>query len=413
MIVPESRNFVFCFSAGLASRISEGKEQFMFEMVSTSPVKSRIRLRATAFLVQAGALFAQDITGMWQGTIHTAREIREVIKISKEDNVFKAELFSIDAQPVQSVPSPPVILQGKAIKIQFPGIGGTYQGTLSADGNSIAGVFLQDAMTLTLNLVRATAETAWETPATPLPEIPMPVDAKPSFELATIKPSPPDARGGGSGMNPGGRFTAHNLSLRDLILLGYGLHPSQIEGGPAWFETDRFDIVAKADTAGAPNKAQVMMMVQKLLADRFSLRFRREKKELAIYALTVQKSGFRLTPSTGDPNGLSTMRADPHGHLMASNMTMEEFTMGLQGNVLDRPVIDRTRLSQRFDFTLDWTPDEFQASGLGARTQGPDSGATFPNLFTAVKDQLGLKLESTRGAVEIFIIDRVKKPSGN
>lgn len=241
----------------------------------------------------------------------------------------------------------------------------------------------------------------------------MPVDAKPSFELATVKPSSPDARGGGSGMDPGGRFTARNSSLKGLMLLAYGLHPRQIEGGPAWFETDRFDIVAKADTAGAPNRAQVMMMVQKLLADRFSLRFHHEKKELAIYALTVQNSGSKLTPGTGDPNGLPTMRGDPHGHLTAGNMTMEEFAMGLQGNVLDRPVIDRTGLSKRFDFTLDWTPDEFQASGLGAKTPAPDSGATFPNLFTAVREQLGLKLESTKGAVEILIIDRVEKPSGN
>ena len=87
--------------------------------------------------------------------------------------------------------------------------------------------------------------------------------------------------------------------------------------------------------------------------------------------------------------------------------------MGLQGNVLDRPVIDRTGLSERFDFTLDWTPDEFQVPGLGARTPAPDSGAPFPNLFTAFKDRLGLKLESTKGAVEILIIDRVEKPSGN
>ena len=87
--------------------------------------------------------------------------------------------------------------------------------------------------------------------------------------------------------------------------------------------------------------------------------------------------------------------------------------MGLQGNVLDRPVVDRTGLSERFDFTLDWTPDEFQFAGLGATTPAPDSGATFPNLFTAFKDQLGLRLESTKGAVEILVIDRVEKPSGN
>ncbi len=341
-------------------------------------MKRLIRLPAAAFVLQASALLAQDVTGTWQGTIHTTRDIREVIKISKDGNVLKAVLFGIDSQPGQSLPSPPVILQGNEIKIQFPGIGGAYQGTLSADGNSIAGVLLQDATTLTLNLVRATTETAWETPAGPLREKPMPVDAKPSFEVATIRPSPPDARGGGSGMNPGGRFTAHNLSLKDLMLLAYGLHPRQIEGGPGWFETDKFDIVAKADTAGAPNKAQVMMMVQKLLADRFSLRFHREQKELAIYALSLQKAGSKLTPSTGYPNGLPTVRVDPHGHLTARNMTMEEFTMGLQGNVLDRPVIDRTGLAERFDFTLTGHPTNcsFQAPVPGLRR--PTAVQLFP-----------------------------------
>jgi uncharacterized protein (TIGR03435 family) len=376
-------------------------------------VRKRIPLLRIAFVVQATALFAQDITGTWQGTVHAAKDLREVIKISKDGSVLRATLFSLDSQPGQSFRSTPVTVQGSAIKIEFPGIASTYRGTLSTDANSIAGVLLQDATTLTLKLVRATARTAWEIPATPRPETPMPVDAKPSFELATIKHSPPDARGGGSGMSPGGRFTAHNLSLKSLVLLGYGLHPLQVEGGPSWFGTDKFDIVARADTEGAPNKSQVMMMVQKLLADRFSLRFHREKKDLAIYALTVQNSGSRLTPGTGDPNGLPTVQVDPHGHLTARNMTMEEFAMGLQSNILDRPVIDRTGLSGRFDFTLEWTPDEFQASDLSASTPIPDSGATSPNLFTALKDRLGLKLESTKGAVEIFVVDSIEKPSAN
>lgn len=241
----------------------------------------------------------------------------------------------------------------------------------------------------------------------------MATNASPSFEVATIKPSPPSARGSGSGMDPGGRFTERNLSLRDLILLGYGLHPRQIAGGPGWLETEKFDIVASADTPGAPSKAQVMTMLQKLLADRFALRFHREKKELSVYAITVGKPGPKLTPNTADPNGLPTARMDGLGRFTATNMTMGEFAEGLQGNVLDRPVVDETALQGRFDFTLNWTPDEFQFPGLGVRAAPPDTGGTLPDLFTAFKDQLGLKLEPTKSTVEILVMDQVERPSGN
>src|SRR5215471_7654273 len=120
-------------------------------------------------VTQPSALFAEDVTGTWQGTLHSDRDIREVIKISKDDNILRAAMFGIDSQPGQSSPSLPVTLQGRAIKIQFPGIGAVYQGTVSADGNSITGSFSQGATTLTLTLVRATAETSWDIPAAPRP----------------------------------------------------------------------------------------------------------------------------------------------------------------------------------------------------------------------------------------------------
>lgn len=262
---------------------------------------------------------------------------------------------------------------------------------------------------LTISSVASQANALLAQDITPLPEKPMPVDARPSFELATVKASPPDARGAGSGIAPGGRFTAHNLSVKNLMLFAYGLHPRQIEGGPAWLETARFDIAAKADTPGAPNKSQLMMMVQKLLADRFH----REEKELAVYALSVQNSASKLTLSTGDPNGPPTVQLDPHGHFTARNLNMEEFAMGLQGNVLDRPTFDRTGLSGSFVFTLDWAPGEFQFPGTAARTPLGDNNAALPDLFTAFKDQLGLKLESTKALVEFLLVDHVERPSEN
>jgi uncharacterized protein (TIGR03435 family) len=184
-----------------------------------------------------------------------------------------------------------------------------------------------------------------------------------------------------------------------------------MENVPAWLDTDRFDIAAKADMEGTPNNAQVSVMLRKLLADRLNLRYNIEKKETTIYALTVQGSGSRLTPSTSDPNGPSPggmTRQPGHWHVTALNVNMETFAAGLQG-VLDQPVMDRTGLSGRFDITLDWAPDEFQS----AANPPSDNGAAFPDLFTALKNQLGLKLERTKGLVEIFVIDHVEKPSKN
>lgn len=214
-------------------------------------------------------------------------------------------------------------------------------------------------------------------------------------------------------MNPGGRFTARNVSLEALILLGYGLHPRQILGGPAWIETEKFDIVAKADTPGSPSKAQLMTMLQKLIADRFALRFHREQKELPVYAITIEKPGPKLRPNTADPNGLPTARMDGLGHFTAKNMSISEFAEGLQGNVLDRPVLDETSLKGRFDFALNWAPDEFQFPGLGVKAAQPDAGGTLPDLFTAFRDQLGLNLTPTKSLVGILVLDHVERPSGN
>ncbi len=378
-------------------------------------------LTLTFVVLKASALFAQDITGTWQGTIHTTRDFREIIKISKDGIVLKAVLFGLDTQPGLNFYTRPglsfistgVNFQRNTVRMEFPGIGGVYQGTLSADGNSIAGGLSQNGSTLTLNLERTTAQTAWRIPGMPVPEKPTTADVNPSFEVATIKPTPPGTQGGGSGPSPGGRFTAHNLPLSGLIGGAYGLNRNRMENVPGWLDTDRFDIMAKADMEGTPNKAQVTAMLRKLLADRLNLRFHLVKKEATIYALTVQSSGSKLTPSTSDPNDPAPpggmTRQPGHWHVTALNVNMEGFAAGLQGNVLDQPVIDRTGLSGRFDITLDWAPDEFQSAG----NPPSDNDAAFPDLFSALRNQLGLKLERTKGLVDILVIDHLEKPSEN
>ncbi len=158
----------------------------------------------------------------------------------------------------------------------------------------------------------------------------------------------------------------------------YGVHPKQIVGGPEWMETDKFDITAKPDGEGQPNGDQWKKMVDKLLADRFGLKYHHDKKELSVYALTVAKTGQKLTPSTGDPNGLPGLFFRGLGVLPARNATMNDFAGVMQSAVLDRPVVDQTGIKGRYDFELKWTPDETQFLPLGGGAKAAaDAAAAF------------------------------------
>ncbi len=363
--------------------------------------------------LSGGALLAQSLTGTWQGTLEAGRDLRIVLKISTTAaDTLKAVMYSID-QGGQPMPAGAVTLQGSAVKISVPGIAGTYEGKLSADGTSITGTWSQGPTPLPLNLKRATNETAWTIPEPPPPPKPMAADANPAFEVATIKPSKPETQGRGF-MVRGRQFSTLNTSLSDLITFAYGLHPRQITGGPAWMESDKYDLAAKPDGEGQPNDKQWKMMVQKLLADRFKLSFHRDKKELSAYALVVGKTGPKLTKSEGDPNGLPGLFFRGLGVLPARNATMVDFAGTMQTAVLDRPVVDQTGLSGRYDFLLTWTPDETQFVGLGVKIPpATDNADAPPDLFTAIQQQLGLKLESTKAPVEVLVIDQAEKPSAN
>jgi bla regulator protein blaR1 len=369
---------------------------------------------ATLAALSGAALFAQDLTGTWQGALQAGgRELRTVIKISTADGGgLRAVMYSID-QGAQPMPVNPVTVQGSTVKMSIPGIGGTYEGRLEADGNSITGTWTQGPNPMTLNLKRVTAETAWAIPAPPAPPKPMAPDASPVFEVATIKPSDPD-RPGKAFTVRGRQFATINTTLGDIITFAYGIHAKQITGGPAWLETEKYDLSAQPDGEGQPNERQWKTMLQKLLADRFKLAFHRDKKELSVYAITVGKNGPKLTKSEGNPNGLPGLFFRGLGNLPVTNATMADFAGVMQGAVLDRPVVDQTGLSGRWDFTLKWTPDEFQFGALGVRVPPPTNAADAPpDLFTAVQEQLGLKLDSTKAPAEVFVIDRVEKPSEN
>lgn len=371
-------------------------------------------LLLTALAVTSGAAFGQDITGTWQGTLHAGQNnLRTVLKISKDGTMLKGTFYSID-QGGQGIPVSSVSVQGGTVKFTIPAIGGTYEGKLAnTDGTSITGFWSQGGPNpLALDLTLANDKTAWTIPEPPPPPVPMAADADPSFEAATIKPSKPDAPGKAFGLR-GRNFSTLNTTLVDLLTFAYGLHPAQITGAPGWMTTDKYDIAAVPDKPGAPNDKQLKLMVAKLLTERFKLTFHHDKKELTVFAITVAKGGSKLTASENNSNGVPGLFFRGLGNLPARNATIADFAGVMQTAVLDRPVVDQTGLTGRYDFTLLWTPDETQFGGRGGQAPPSANGNAPPDLFNAMQQQLGLKMEPTKLPVDVLVIDHAEKPSDN
>lgn len=372
-------------------------------------------VHVTPVHAQAAAAGSQEqgLAGIWQGTLQAGRDLRTVLKVEKAgDGAYKAMLYSIDQGP-GGIPLTSITLQGSTVKYSVVMIDGSYEGKLSADGNAINGTWTQGAKPLPLNLKRVNADAAWPIPEAPPKLAPMAADAKPVFEVATIKPAKPDVQGKGFRVQ-GRHFSTINTSLSDLLTFAYGLHARQITAVPVWLQSDKFDLAAQPDGEGQPNDAQWKAMLQKLLAERFKLAFHREQKELSVYALAVGKNGPKMTKDERDPNGLPGLFFRGLGVLSVVNANMEDFGNLLQSAVLDRPVVDQTELKGRYDFLLKWTPDETQFASMGVKVPPPsDKADAPPDLFTALQDQLGLKLQATKAAVAVLVIDHVEKPSEN
>lgn len=362
----------------------------------------------------AAAKPSQDIVDTWQGTLHVPQhDLRTVVKITKADSgELKVVLYSID-QGGGGIPANKASFQNKELKYSIDMINGSYEGKMSADGKSISGTWTQGPNPLPLVLERVTPETAWAIPEPPPRLPPMATDADPSFEVATIKPSKPD-QPGKAFLVRGAEFSTINTTLADLVSFAYEVHAKQVVGGPAWMDSQKFDITAKPDTPGSPSRKQLQTMIRKLLADRFQLKFHKDKKELSAYVLSVAKTGPKMTKDTNDPNGLPGLFFQQLGVLTVRNATMGDFAQLMQSAVLDRPVVDQTGLADKFDFLLKWTPDESQFGGMGVKVPPPSDAADAPPpLFTAIQEQIGLKLEAAKTPVEVLVLDHVEQPSGN
>lgn len=297
-------------------------------------------------------------------------------------------------------------------------------------------------------------------------------EGPPAFDVASVKPAPPPAPGrfrvmmsGGPGSADPGQLTYTNVTLKNVLMNAYGVKGYQISG-PSWLDSERYDIAAKIPKGAT--KEQFMLMLQNLLAERFKLTLHREKKDLPMYALVVGKNGPKMKesvegavpadgpgplppppPPPGGPlgnaaggriamgsdgfpklppgagrGGIMMMMMNGRFRMTANGQSMSGLTEML-GNQLGRPVVDMTGLTAKYDFTLDFAPEEGQRmmgpmgamppppppppGEGGAPVPGAPDGQSGPSLFTAVQEQLGLKLDSKKGPVDLLVIDHLEK----
>jgi len=365
-------------------------------------------------VLTGSALRAQDLTGNWQGTLKDAKDLRLILVVSREGGKLQAKLYSIDESPAPYTISS-ISQEGSTVAFAIDLNGTAYEGKMNAAGTVIAGKWTQGATSLPLELSRATKETAWVIPTPPPPPKLMAADADPSFEVATIKPN----NSGSTSMQAltfkGRTFITDNSSLADLIMFAYSVQMKQIIGAPDWIDRDRYDIAATPLEEGRPNADQVRVMIRKLLADRFQLKFHHDKRELSAFVLTVGKDGEKLRPGkqNGTLHGIGMQPAATGSLLFVNNAPIPAFTSFLQSMVLDRPVVDETGLTGRYDFTVTFTPDDSQFKGQPPFPKPADGVELAPNLFEAMQQQLGLKLTAEKTQVDVLAIDHVEKPSAN
>jgi len=375
----------------------------------------RIFAMSTLALMLGASLHAQetknkDITGNWQGTLQAGKGLRTVLKITQDDGKLKATMYSID-QGSQAIPVTSINIDGTTVNFAIKPLDLTYTGTLNPAGTTIAGNATQNGQSHVINFDHVTPENTWVIPEPPKA---MAADAKPKFDVVTVKPSDPN--------RPGKLFTFRgthamtiNTNMNDLITFAYGLHAKQIVDAPAWFGTDKFDIDGVPDVPGRPASAQLKMLMQDVLTQRFGLTFHHDQRELSVYEITLAKGGPKMTVTSDLPSAPKNFLYRGLGDLHVTNMTMRDFCDGMQGSAMDKPMVDHTGLTDRYDFNLKWTPDDTQFAQFGPRPpqkENDDSNAP-PSLSTALQEQLGLKIDATKSKVDVFVIDHVDKPSAN
>jgi uncharacterized protein (TIGR03435 family) len=243
---------------------------------------------------------------------------------------------------------------------------------------------------------------------------------KPRFEVATVRLNKSGGTGAALDLRPGGRLVGTNQMVRNLIRIAFNLQPHQIIGGPAWIDADRFDIAAKSadadlDAKGMMSPEQFTLRLQALLEERFNMKTHWETRQVPAYAMVLAgKLGPTLKAHTGncdrESNGIVPPPGSPTSHcvtvanrtpssatVLGTGITMDTLARNLS-NAAGRTVVDRTGLSGIYDVELAFTPE-------------PSPETPGPSLFTAVQEQLGLRLEAERAPIRVLVIDAVERPT--
>ncbi len=225
-------------------------------------------------------------------------------------------------------------------------------------------------------------------------------EAIPRFEVASVKPS--TTRSGGGVATGHGRVTVLSETLKRCIMGAYGVGPNLIAGGPAWLDSDRFEIVAKSEHAEDGDK-ELMLMLRTLLAERFKLSVHRETRTMTALVLEIAKNGPKLEKAE---DGAATTK-NGQNSIDATAITMSRFAEVLSRQT-DLPVVDHTGLQGAFNLKLAWRPERARPTVTGV-----DETMERPSLADALQQQLGLRLEARKVPIEILVIDHAEQPSGN
>jgi uncharacterized protein (TIGR03435 family) len=346
---------------------------------------------------------AQDIAGTWQGTIQAGKGARIVLKVAKGEGVaeWRGVVYNLDSDlAYEGRATDSMNLQGRVLRFTVVSIEAGYEGKLSVDGASFFGNWTQGGQAHALDLARVNEATAWEIPKA---DLVMAKDADPDWEVATVRPSDPNARNNTFDVR-GRHVVIENQPVEMMLMMAFGVQKSQVVDVPDWVRTERFDVVGMPDVEGKPNLRQFQSLVRKLLTERFGLKTHTEQREMPVFALRVAKGGTKIAKSTGDPNGLP--REDGEGGNIPTcrfaNTSMADLALYLLLDV-DRPVVDQTGLQERYDFQLKWSKAE-------VTTADPNAP---PGLFTAIQEQIGLKLVPVKARTDVLVVDHVERPSAN
>jgi uncharacterized protein (TIGR03435 family) len=283
----------------------------------------------------------------------------------------------------------------------------SYRGKLGTDGKSIDGTWTQDKHSYPLTLVLATSETLWKHESS-APLSPMSAAADPAFEVATIKPSPPDAKGYSYRWRTRD-FAAKSRTVQDLIEFAYKVRDRQIAGAPSWMNETKFDIAGKPDADGLPSLDQYRLMIKKLLASRFQLHIHIEPRTFAVYALTRDEKAPRLPHS--DPEfdtGSIYTKDSPDGQTTAHfvGISMPMFADNLMGFIQDRQIVDETGMIGHFEFTI-----AIPTSALHSGPATPEDDRA--DAVRLAIEPLGFRLVPKKEPLDVIVIDHLEQPSAN